>query len=498
MAKIFISYRRDDSGDSTGRLFDRLKTHYGIDQLVRDVDSTPSGIDFREFLANEVNQCQVLLAVIGKNWQDIRDAAGKRRLEDPRDLVRIEIETALQRNIPIIPVVVGGAAFPDEKQLPQSLRPLVHRNGVFVRPDPDFHQDVDRLLGSLDAVLRTVDICWNCTRCGKQVRVPPSGAGKHAICPHCKTRQAVPTAPVPNPLKTHTMPVPAPRAAGGRGLVIGIVVVLLLLVLGGVAAVVVPRLLAPKPDAVALASHTRTEPAKNPDDTPRKTEETKKTEETPATPKGTRGVSKEVRQKAMTWIRENNKFGPDKPIVARMAETVENPKELCFVVTVGATLLKSKKTTVVGGRGDSLFLFELAPEQARPFPPGSALNLSAVDNELRLSPPAVVLSSPRLEHTAGSIRGSVDFTRRARLSGRLAVRLFGYLPRKNGKSTWTSFKEFVSVPADQGSLSFTHPKALAGCDPGPVLFFIELIEEGTGGTATIVSNPLAAVITVPE
>jgi hypothetical protein len=383
----------------------------------------------------------------------------------------------------------------------------VHRNGVFVRPDPDFHQDVDRLLGSLDAVLKTVDICWNCIRCGKQVRVPPSGAGRHAICPHCKTRQAVPTAPVPNPLKTQTARIPAPRAGGGRGLVIGIAVVVLLLVLGGVAALVVPRLLAPpKPESVAQvpSSHTRTEPPKQPDETPKKTEETpKKSDDTPVkspdTRQGTRGVSKDVRQKAMTWIRENNKFGPDKPIVTRTAETVENPRQLCFVLTVGATLLKSKKTTVVGGRGDSLFLFELAPEQARPFPPGSAENLSAVDNELRLSPPAVVLSNPRLENIAGSIRGSVDFTRRARLNGRLAVRLFGYLPRKNGKSSWTSFKEFVSVPADQGSLSFTHPKALAGCDPGPVLFFIELIEESPGGSGiTIVSNPLAAVLTVVE
>src|SRR5262249_27422045 len=152
---IFISYRRDDSGDSTGRLFDRLKNHFGINRLVRDVDSIPTGIDFREYLADEVNKCQVLIAVIGRQWQDIKDAKGKRRLDDTNDMVRIEIETALQRNIPVIPVIVGGATFPEAAKLPESMRGLVNRNGVFVRPDPDFHQDVDRLIASLNGALKT-------------------------------------------------------------------------------------------------------------------------------------------------------------------------------------------------------------------------------------------------------------------------------------------------------------------------------------------------------
>jgi hypothetical protein len=157
MNKIFISYRRDDSGDSTGRIFDRLKAYYGIDRLIRDVDSIPPGSDFRKYLAGEVNRCQVLIAVIGKQWQDIKDAAGKPRLEDPNDLVRIEIETALQRNIPIIPVIVGGASFPEAKKLPAAIRGVVDRNGVFVRPDPDFHHDCDRLIASLDNLLKGAD-----------------------------------------------------------------------------------------------------------------------------------------------------------------------------------------------------------------------------------------------------------------------------------------------------------------------------------------------------
>jgi hypothetical protein len=81
MSRIFISYRREDSADSTGRIYDRLASHFGAEYLVRDVDSIPLGVNFYDYLTKSVSQCQVLIVVIGKNWLD----SIKRRVNDPQD-----------------------------------------------------------------------------------------------------------------------------------------------------------------------------------------------------------------------------------------------------------------------------------------------------------------------------------------------------------------------------------------------------------------------------
>jgi len=153
MSRIFLSYRRDDSADSTGRIYDRLEDHFGSENLVRDVDSIPPGCDFWEYISDAISESEVLLVVIGRNWQTVTNASGERRLADPRDPVRIEIEVALKKKIPIMPVVVQGAPYPDERQLPKSLKSLAFRSGIAVRPDPDFHRDVDRLIETLDRLL---------------------------------------------------------------------------------------------------------------------------------------------------------------------------------------------------------------------------------------------------------------------------------------------------------------------------------------------------------
>src|SRR5215510_5212584 len=103
-----------------------------------DVDSIPIGLDFRKYLHDAVSRCDALVAVIGKNWCDAKTPGGKRRLEDARDHLRIEIEAALQRDIPVIPVLVQGANVPAEDLLPETIRSLAYRNGVSIRPDPDF------------------------------------------------------------------------------------------------------------------------------------------------------------------------------------------------------------------------------------------------------------------------------------------------------------------------------------------------------------------------
>jgi hypothetical protein len=154
VSKVFISYRRDDSADATGRIYDRLVRKYGPDKVFRDVNDIPAGADFHALISQAVGRCQVLLAVIGKDWLRVAGPSGVRRLDDPDDFVRLEIEAALQRDIPVVPVLVGGAAMPPGNQLPDPLRPLARRSAIEVRRDPDFDLDVDRLVRSLDPHLQ--------------------------------------------------------------------------------------------------------------------------------------------------------------------------------------------------------------------------------------------------------------------------------------------------------------------------------------------------------
>ena len=145
-ARIFMSYRRADSADVAGRIYDRLASHFGASAIFKDVDSIPPGIDFKEHLEKAVGKCKIFLVVIGDKWLEIADSLQNNRLQDPRDFVRIEIEAALNRNILIIPLLVRGASMPEEEKLPPSLRKLVYRNAIPIRSDPDFHRDMDRLI----------------------------------------------------------------------------------------------------------------------------------------------------------------------------------------------------------------------------------------------------------------------------------------------------------------------------------------------------------------
>lgn len=146
--KIFISYRRKDSPDVCGRIYDRLAQAFGKSAVFIDVDDIPLGVDFRQHLDQQVAQCEVLLAVIGDGWLEM-GADGQNRLFDELDFVRLELESALARNIPVIPLLVRGAGLPGADQLPDSLKPLLFRHGLPIRPDPDFHNDMQRLIDGL-------------------------------------------------------------------------------------------------------------------------------------------------------------------------------------------------------------------------------------------------------------------------------------------------------------------------------------------------------------
>jgi hypothetical protein len=152
MTKVFLCYRREDSGGYAGRIQDQLAQAFGSDVLFMDVDATPLGVNFIRVLHNEIAKCDVLLAVIGRNWLDARDEDGNRRLENPNDFVRVEIGAALQRNIPVVPILLDGARIPDVRQLPKELEELSFRNGIDVRL-ASFHNDVSRLIQGLNAQL---------------------------------------------------------------------------------------------------------------------------------------------------------------------------------------------------------------------------------------------------------------------------------------------------------------------------------------------------------
>jgi hypothetical protein len=154
MQNIFISYRRDDASDVTGRIADVLKSKFGEDVLFKDVDSIPLGTDFRRVIADAVGRCDVLLAIIGDDWLDAREESGGRRIDEPNDFVHIEIRAALERDIPVIPVLVELTNMPQDKDLPEPLRPLAFRNAISVRADPDFHNDMERLCRALSSVVK--------------------------------------------------------------------------------------------------------------------------------------------------------------------------------------------------------------------------------------------------------------------------------------------------------------------------------------------------------
>src|ERR1700722_5040093 len=132
---IFISYRRSDNPDATGRIYDRLIGEFGKSRVFKDVDSIPLGQDFRGHLNQVVGGCAAVLAIIGPHWADVRNGAGQRRLEDAEDFVRVELEAALARDIPVVPVLVGHATMPGTAELPASLAAIAYRQSIEVRPD---------------------------------------------------------------------------------------------------------------------------------------------------------------------------------------------------------------------------------------------------------------------------------------------------------------------------------------------------------------------------
>ena len=146
---IFVSYRRQDSAGHAGRLFDRLVEHFGRDRIFMDIDTIEPGEDFVTVIENAVSSCDVLIAVIGRSWLSPN---GSGRLDRPTDFVRLEIATALRRDIRVIPVLVQRASLPKPQELPEDLVNLTRRNAVELT-DLRWQTDVEQLICVMERVL---------------------------------------------------------------------------------------------------------------------------------------------------------------------------------------------------------------------------------------------------------------------------------------------------------------------------------------------------------
>jgi hypothetical protein len=150
--QIFISYRREEGQWSARSLHDRLCRDFDPKQIFMDIDAIALGEDFVKAIETTVERCDVLIAVIGNNWLSSKDDHGDRRLDNPEDFVRMEIGTALRRDIRVIPVLVDGALMPRSADLSEDLKSLVRRNALRITAT-SFDGDCQRLAAAIRLVL---------------------------------------------------------------------------------------------------------------------------------------------------------------------------------------------------------------------------------------------------------------------------------------------------------------------------------------------------------
>jgi uncharacterized protein len=167
---IFICYRREDSADVTGRIYDRLVDHLGPERVFMDVEAIRLGYDFRSEIDQTIKVCSIVIVVIGDQW--LSQVDGRRRIDDENDRVRIEIEAALRREIPIIPVLTRGASHPTKAMLPASLEALAYRHGTSIRHE-HFRGDVDSLISQMEKLLARQESTPSKPAESKEPTLPP-------------------------------------------------------------------------------------------------------------------------------------------------------------------------------------------------------------------------------------------------------------------------------------------------------------------------------------
>jgi hypothetical protein len=149
MINVFISYRRDDSAGYAGRLADALEKRLGNDTVFRDVEDIKPGEDFVKAIERNLQNARVFLVIIGKDWLAVKDNKGRRRLDIPKDYVRIEIESALRLKVLLIPVLVEGAVMPKPEELPRTIAALANRHAIDMT-DSRWEEDIERLIDTFN------------------------------------------------------------------------------------------------------------------------------------------------------------------------------------------------------------------------------------------------------------------------------------------------------------------------------------------------------------
>lgn len=148
-ARIFVSYRRDDSSGWVQGLHDRLAEYFGEQVVFMDLNDIAPGSDFVSTLNKSLKETRVVLVIIGRRWLEARASTGQRRLDDPADWVRLEVQKAIEGGKRVIPVLVDGAEMPDAKDLPEDIRALVRYQAVKIYPD-QFSSGVQMLIQAID------------------------------------------------------------------------------------------------------------------------------------------------------------------------------------------------------------------------------------------------------------------------------------------------------------------------------------------------------------
>lgn len=228
MPGIFICYRRDDAAGWAGRLDADLQAGLpGVD-IFRDIDDIPPGVKYSAYIANAVGSCDVLIALIGPQWLTAGAAAGGRRLDDPDDFIRLEITAGLQRDIRVIPALVGGAKLPAEADLPADIRPLVQRQ-AYELSDHRWPTDCQKLIAALRPLVKPGAVATR-TRLAAVAVVAALGLGGYALWQGFSGSVPSPTSPAgqgaspalpavqgasPTPPPAQTEPPASPAGPGG-------------------------------------------------------------------------------------------------------------------------------------------------------------------------------------------------------------------------------------------------------------------------------------------
>ncbi|MDF1814450.1 MAG: toll/interleukin-1 receptor domain-containing protein, partial [Verrucomicrobiales bacterium] len=145
MPKFFISYRRDDSRIESWAIYDLLSKYYGKRNVFIDVAGIKAGRDFRSQITEAINQCDLIVVMIGKNWEGRTDQG--LRISSPDDFVRIEVEAALKKDgSPILPILVSDRKMPTAEGLPECIQPITFQHALEFRPQLDFERDKQRIL----------------------------------------------------------------------------------------------------------------------------------------------------------------------------------------------------------------------------------------------------------------------------------------------------------------------------------------------------------------